>query len=132
MAKTKRDTIEGEIRLLIEKIASCKDKVEELKNKQSSIQNEIKTYNGMIKTFEKQVHSLRTPAQPKVSEHAFLRYFQRVEGYDLNEIRNKILPTDTLKIIDVLGKSGIYPVENFKVVLKDNTVVTILTGDEKE
>lgn len=67
-----------------------------------------------------------------VSEHAILRYFERVEGMDIEEIAKRILPDKLAEMIEVLG-NGHYPSESgaFKVVVKNRTVVTVLVADEK-
>lgn len=60
----------------------------------------------------------------KVSEHAILRYIERVLGIDLKEIEKNILncvPDSQ----EVLG-NGTYPCGEYKVVVKENTVVTII------
>lgn len=60
----------------------------------------------------------------KVTEHAMLRYFERVLGFNLEEIEEKIVSgiSETQK---ELG-NGTYPSGLFKVVVKENTVVTII------
>ena len=64
-----------------------------------------------------------------ISEHAILRYIERVMGIDLEELKAKILPEDVLKKIKALeGVDGTYPCsEGFKVRIRDRTIVTILT-----
>lgn len=60
-----------------------------------------------------------------VSEHAILRYLERVMKIDMTEIKRKILNNDTIKHIDALG-AGKFPHEDgFRLVVKDRVVVTI-------
>ena len=56
-----------------------------------------------------------------------LRYFERVLGYDLNEIRGMILSDQTKAFIDQFG-SGKIPGQGFRIVVKDRTIVTIEAG----
>jgi len=64
---------------------------------------------------------------PIVSEHAILRYLERVNGIDVFAIEKEILSASVLKIIETLGGNGKYPLDNgYKAVIKDNVVVTII------
>lgn len=57
-----------------------------------------------------------------VSEHALLRYLERVEGVNLEEVRKKVLGVIGDTVID-----GIHAVGTHKIRVKDGTVVTIIT-----
>lgn len=62
-----------------------------------------------------------------VSEHAIIRYIERVLGISIDEISQKILGNEIEKQIETLG-NGTYPINDneFKIVVKDNVVVTII------
>ena len=62
--------------------------------------------------------------EPMVTEHALLRYFERVLGYDLEEIRGMILNDTTRAYIEQFG-SGKIPGKGFRIVVKDRAVVTV-------
>lgn len=78
-----------------------------------------------VKDLENKIGSLSNSKEPIVSEHAILRYLERIGGLDLEEIKNKILTTEIKNIISTLGGNGTYPNEGFKVIMKDNIVTTI-------
>ena len=59
-----------------------------------------------------------------VTDHAVVRYFERVKGFDIEEIRNKILPSEVKPKIQILANCK-YPLENFEIVVKNNKVVTV-------
>tara|TARA_R110000868_G_scaffold176609_4_gene414510 strand:+ start:16650 stop:17033 length:384 start_codon:yes stop_codon:yes gene_type:complete len=70
------------------------------------------------------------PGLPIITEHALIRYLERVEHLDFEEIKQKILPQDDAKLIDaftMLGtRQGKFPVgSTHTIVLKDGHVVTI-------
>jgi len=69
----------------------------------------------------------------KVSEHAVLRYVERVLKVDTDAIRNALLPDKVKEQALRLG-SGTYPISNgiLKIVIKDNVVTTCLTKDINE
>lgn len=64
----------------------------------------------------------------RLSEHAILRYFERVVGIDTDAIKPLIFTEDMMELIETLGgEKGKYPhKDGFMVVIKDNVVVTIV------
>jgi len=62
-----------------------------------------------------------------VSDHAMIRYLERVRGVNTNaEIRQKILTPEMVGLIQQLG-DGDYPTETgFKLRVRKGTVVTII------
>lgn len=95
--------------------------VEEIKNKQ----REIASQDTIIREIKQQISKIDGTAGFKVSEHAILRYLERVEGVDIHEIEKKILTDELIDLTEKLGGSGIYPIGEVQAVLKNNTVVTI-------
>lgn len=67
--------------------------------------------------------------EPTVSDHCLLRYFQRIEGYDLEEIKRRILSPRVLEQIDTLGSKGVYATEDFYVVVKNKVALTVYRGE---
>lgn len=62
-----------------------------------------------------------------ITEHAYLRYFERVLGYDLDEVRGDILEHRVEQMINNL-KTGKFPHrEKFRLVVKNRVIVTIET-----
>lgn len=61
-----------------------------------------------------------------VSDHAVVRYLERIEGVDIEAIKKKILPEHMVKMTKALG-NGYYPVgDTHKIRVKDGIVVTVL------
>ena len=69
--------------------------------------------------------------EPIVSEHAQLRYLERVLGMDLAELSKKVLPEDVIARIKQLG-DGTYSVDTHKIKVRGGVVVTIFAPEEKE
>ena len=66
-----------------------------------------------------------------VSDHAIVRYLERVKGMDIKAIRKEILPKHMSKAVSQLG-NGFYPVgDTHRVRVKGGVVVTVLTKDMK-
>jgi chromosome segregation ATPase len=94
----------------------------DVSNKQKELNQKRKTIEQLKKTIE----SLKHNGEIKVSEHAILRYLERVKGLDVSEIEKEILTQDVLGLIEKLGGSGKYPVNEFQIVMKDYTVTTVI------
>lgn len=94
----------------------------EVANKQREFETKIKS----IKKLQDEIERLNNAEGLRVSEHAIIRYFERVKGFDLIEIEKEILSDSILKMIETLGGSGTYPNEGFSVVMRNNTVTTII------
>jgi len=62
----------------------------------------------------------------RVSDHAIVRYLERVKGLDIDAIRKELLPDDVRQA--TLMGNGYYPVNGtHKVRVKDGVVITVLT-----
>tara|TARA_R110000751_G_scaffold112175_3_gene210973 strand:+ start:1185 stop:1559 length:375 start_codon:yes stop_codon:yes gene_type:complete len=77
---------------------------------------------GILKA---KINRLSLDSNTIISEHAILRYFERVKGFDLSEIEKEILTPKVKEMIETLGNTGVYPNNNFQVCLKNNVIVTI-------
>lgn len=98
------------------------------KAKYVDVQREMEKHKKSLKNIDNEIGKLQRKVV--VSEHALLRYFERVENNNLEDIKKKILPPDTEKMVMELG-DGTYPVGIHKIKVKDNTIVTVLTdGNE--
>lgn len=61
-----------------------------------------------------------------VTDHALVRYFERIEGRDIEKIKRQINNPDLLKWVATLG-DGDYPVQNeYYARVHKGVVVTIL------
>jgi hypothetical protein len=89
--------------------------------------NELNHKIGQIKKLEKLIKKLDCKKELKVSEHAILRYFERVMGVDIQMIERRILSDKIFEYVEKLGPNGTYPNDGHSVVMKDGTVTTITT-----
>ncbi len=95
----------------------------DIKNKQ----REHEAKKAMIRNLEEKIKELSSGNNDKikVSEHAILRYLERVKGINISDIEKEIVNSDIIKMVDVVGGSGTYPNKDFTVVMKNKTVTTI-------
>lgn len=97
------------------------------KAKMVDAQREMEKYNLQMKNLDASISKLQNDIV--ISEHAYLRYFERVLGYDLEDVKNQIITAEVDQLIRQMG-SGTYPTDTHKVRVKDNTVVTVLSLNE--
>jgi len=70
------------------------------------------------------------PQQPlRVSDHAIVRYIERVIGIDTDQIRAAILGP-IAGLTAKVGDTGRFPADGFKVVVNKGVVVTVITKQE--
>ena len=86
-----------------------------------------KRITDRIQVLKSEISRRTTKApEPKVSEHALLRYIERVHGIDMKELENIIL-TEKVKNAMFLGATSV-TCDGYRYVLKDNVVITVTEG----
>lgn len=66
-----------------------------------------------------------------VTEHAIVRYFERILGYNMETIKNEILPSKIQELLEGTH-SFEYKTKDHIAVVKENKVVTVLPRDANE
>lgn len=94
----------------------------EIDNKQKDYKNKL----DMIKSIKNEIESLSKTKDIKISEHAIIRYLERVKGLNINDIEKEIINEEIVKMVNALGGNGKYPNKDFSVVMKDFTVTTVV------
>ena len=64
----------------------------------------------------------------QVTDHAVLRYWERVIGFDPNDAIQQILTPELIEQYATLG-DGEYPVNGFRVLIRNRKVITVLPLD---
>jgi hypothetical protein len=80
-----------------------------------------------VKRLKTEINKLNNPKKLRVSEHAIVRYFERVHKFDIAKIESQILSPAILDLVEKLGDSGTYPNGEFSVIIKNGTVTTVTT-----
>lgn len=61
-----------------------------------------------------------------VSEHAILRFFERIEGRNMEAIKQQIMDPSIIELMKVLGKNGTFPhPDGYSVIVRNNNIVTV-------
>ena len=105
-------------------------KLELYKNKLRGINKKIRIMEKERIKMEKQIENLdkflneTVKSGIEVSDHAIVRYFERVLGYDFDRIKNDILTKEIIDNYEKLG-DGTYQNGNFSLVIQNRKVVTV-------
>jgi hypothetical protein len=92
-------------------------------------QKTISVKNKSLYNVNRELEALSN-RQPSVSEHALLRYIERVMHIDLKQIEKEILTPEVVKAIDVLS-SGKIPLGDNLLIVKNKTVTSIIPKDQE-
>ena len=89
------------------------------------IERQIELKNIGIRQREKQIEDLRKGSGIVISEHAILRYLERVGQIDMERIKSEILPEEVGEICKRFGGNGKFPTKTHQVIVKNNIVTTV-------
>lgn len=120
MAGTKYQKIQSKLVNLQKQIVDVAGRIVNLETQHASLQRAYKKAEEELERVDKD--------PLVVSEHAILQYMERVMGYDLNLVRNAIVPPDSAEKMLELGE-GTHLVNDVRIVIQGNTVVTVLPKD---
>ncbi|MDD5651240.1 MAG: hypothetical protein PHF86_12625 [Candidatus Nanoarchaeia archaeon] len=122
------------LKLIQTRLANLKSKLETLIGQRNDLNKEInRTQNDIQKNELEQKHLLEDSKKPIVTEHAIIRYLERVYKMDIEKIESEILTPDVETMIQTL-KSGRFHKEiadiPFTIVFKEKVVTTILPREK--
>lgn len=110
-------------------IAQLQKKLDSLKQSRGNLDNEISTTVSKLQRVEQDLKRISHESkEPVVSEHAIIRYLERVKKIDIEQIKREILTDDIKKYIEKLN-SGKFPEKNFMAVVRKKIVITIIPKD---
>ncbi len=118
--ETRRNRLQAIRKILNVEIEDKKLESSSLKKRIVSLQTEIDNLRRKL------------PSKIMVSEHAMLRYLDRIRGVDLQEVQDEILTQESIDIINQLGNCSINTPAGFKIVVKNNTVVSVSQKEKEE
>jgi hypothetical protein len=115
--------------LRLERLAADKAYAESRVHREREEANRIASLIEQAKT---EMESLQL-AEPVVTDHALVRYFERVLGFDIAEIKAKILTPEVVQWIDTIP-TGKFPVRGTEMRLRvvGRVVVTLWTSEQEK
>ncbi len=95
---------------------SLADNAKQAQKDQHACLNRIKSIKTEIEGFsEKEII---------VTEHAVLRYLERIMGFDLDQINKSILTDDIKLMVSKMG-DGKYPIDGGRIIVRNNTIISV-------
>jgi len=121
-----------ELKALTSRKEQAERRLEALHKERAALDQKISGEQKDLGSIRSQIEKLtRKKKAVVVSEHAILRYLERVKGVDIEAAKKEILPAAVAGVAAELG-TGEFPVGTHSVKVKDSVVVTILTNEKKE
>jgi hypothetical protein len=122
---------------LVDEIESLKSKIETIHGRISEHQREMTALQGEVAQMEAMRRSLlaeverrsRPTEDVRITDHALLRYVERVFKIDVDALRRQILTDGVVKGIEH-GASTI-TVNGIQFRVKDRSIVTVIGSDQK-
>lgn len=122
MAKVKNKTTLKGLQTQLEK---AKGEYESAKNEVKESQDKCGRLKEKINRLSQKIEQLKDKGPVTITEHAQLRYIERVLGFDLGRVKESIITNKVQSMIDTLG-DGDYPIgDGYYVKVKNNTAITI-------
>ena len=118
----------------VREIKKVKSKIRRASEEAKDLKSNVKLWQQMYSLKISEIQELTEKLKDmnkgdiKITEHAMLRYVERVLGIDIEQIEKSILEELNLETIEKLG-NGTYPVRNFNVVIKENFIITVIKNE---
>ena len=97
-----------------------------LNTKIANNQRVLASKKKAIENIKSQIQAISANKEITISEHALLRYLERVSKIDTDSVKKTIITPELIKMVETLGGNGKYPVGDITLVMRDYVVTTIL------
>lgn len=101
--------------------------LEKLKRKSSTVNRKIIDKKRAIERVERQIANI-TLKKVIISEHAILRYLERVQGIDIEGIKGMILSNTRIENAIITCGTGTYPIQGGRIKVVNNIITTVITN----
>lgn len=122
----------SELEKLKEKMEFHEAELVRLKTEKHNLKSKTQSTIDTLKDLATKIDELeRSQKDIFVTDHAILRYLERIDGMDIEAIRKKIATEQVSKLIHQLG-NGVFPVNDiFKITVNDKKITTVLLNEQK-
>ena len=97
-----------------------------LNTKIANDQRVLASKKKAIENIKSQIQAISANKEITISEHALLRYLERVSKINTDSVKKTIITPELIKMVETLGGNGKYPVGDITLVMRDYVVTTIL------
>lgn len=106
-------------RALAAEIAIESEAIRDSRIKLKRMQQDITRLNHQIEQLERRKDGIT------VTDHAVIRYLERVQGIDIDAIREQMVTDQVEQAVDTLGGTGKFPSGECRLVMDGYKVVTV-------
>ena len=118
---------ESELKHLQHEESCLKKSIKEKYHLKRSLQHDLEIEKDALKRIQKQLKASGSGGVI-ITEHAQLRYLERVTSIDLEMVKEGILPKDGVEVLkQFVFQDGLYPMGTHSFRLRDRPIVTIVT-----
>lgn len=111
--RSQKGNLKDEISAAQQQISFWKKRVSELSKAKNTIEQKL-------------ANILRKKESIEVTDHAIVRYLERIEGRDIEQLKHNIMTEKFLELYGKLGTNGEYPAsDKFSVVVRERKIVTV-------
>jgi hypothetical protein len=127
--KEQAEDLDSRKQELLQLAKDSDDTYQSIKKRLHELECQISAERQTVKELENDIKGLKSSDRPiTISEHAILRYLERVKGVDLEAIKLEILPDILRNQFDKMG-DGCYPASTHRLQIRERVVVTVLDTD---
>jgi predicted nuclease with TOPRIM domain len=120
----------SEIEDLRSKVETIHGRISEHQREMTALQGEVAQMEATRRSLLAEVERRSRPAEDiHITDHALLRYVERVFGIDVDAVRREILTDGVARCIE-LGASTI-TVKGIQFRVRDRSIVTVIGSDQK-
>lgn len=120
-------------RQLRSQLARHKADIATITGKIGALERDLKAKRTGQAKIEAQLEKLEAEAAVKVTDHAVIRYLERVQGLDVVAVRRQILHPAVIEAVSVLGGNGSYPhPDGYVLKMAGGVVVTVTNSGTPE
>lgn len=111
-------------------ISELEDEASRVAKDVASIELQLGHLKANLNEITTELAKRRRPApEPRLSDHALLRYLERIKGVDVEGARREIMTPSVIEAIKAMATSVI--VNGAKFLVRDGCVVTIMETEKK-
>lgn len=113
---------------------NLKDRLEYLKREQKDLDEEVRSLQKKLSKKSKEIEQVKAAIEEEelrnrpisVTDHALIRYMERVLGIDVEKIRNDMITEETKRVIYSVGSGKIPIGDGHRLWVKDRTITTVV------
>lgn len=108
------------------RLRKLEDEYKKVDEEITKLMGSRKRISDKIALFRQKKQALKETKELRISEHAVLRYIERIMKIDLAEIESELLTDDLRLRVRTLGGSCEIKKQDYTIVIKDYIIITII------